>query len=334
MQADALTFGYLIPTRDAIVHERPQVAPLLTLGERAEELGFDALWVGDGPLARPRHDALTLLAALGARTERVLLGTGVLVAALRSALLLAQAAATVDQIARGRLILGVGAGFPFPETEHQFQAVGVPYEGRIGRMRETIAAMRALWQQPGEPIDYHGKHIELQNVMLAPSPHRPGGPPVWLAGIGEAAERRVARIADGWLPYPPTPEQYAESWQRVQDAGVRARREQSPHPGLYATICLDENEQLAKERLRESIERYYGQPPELIAMIQALFAGTPDGLADWLEGYVHAGARHLVMRIADDDCERGLEAAGTALAHLRARLTYAIATSPSASARA
>ncbi len=320
LDPDELTLGYLIPTRDAIVDDRPQAGPLLALGERAQELGFDAVWVGDGPLARPRHDALTLLAALAARTDRVLLGTGVLLAALRPALLLAQAVATVDQISQGRVILGVGAGFPIPETEHQFQAVGVPYEGRMGRMRETIAALRALWQHPGKPIDYRGKHVKLHDVTLAPAPHRHGGPPVWLAGIGQSAEQRVGEIADGWLPYPPTPELYAEGWQRIQDASAQAGRERPPHPGLYATICLHEDPETAQERMRQKIECYYGQPLELIAMIQAMYAGVPDGLADWLSAYVHAGARHVVLRIADDDPQRGLELAGAVLANLKTTL--------------
>ncbi len=236
---DTPSFGYLLPTRDAITQGQPAAAPLLALAQRAEALGFDAVWLGDGPLARARHDPLSMIAALAVRTETVLLGTCVLTAALRSALLLAQTAATVDQIAQGRLLLGVGAGFPFPETERQFQAIGVPYTGRVRRMTETIAAIRALWATPGEPISYNGRHIALDGIALAPAPYRPGGPPVWLAGFGETAERRVGEIAEGWLPYPPTPELYATSWERVRAAATQAGREHPPLAGLYATIALD-----------------------------------------------------------------------------------------------
>src|SRR6185312_9748329 len=124
-----------------------------------------------------------------------------LLGALRAPLLLAQAAATLDQISEGRLVLGLGAGFTYPETERQFKAVGVPYEGRVGRLTETIAAVRALWSAAGEPVSFDGRHLTLEQVALQPPPFNPGGPPVWLAGAGEAAERRVGRIADGWLPY-------------------------------------------------------------------------------------------------------------------------------------
>jgi alkanesulfonate monooxygenase SsuD/methylene tetrahydromethanopterin reductase-like flavin-dependent oxidoreductase (luciferase family) len=285
---------------------------LVALGERAERLGFDAVWVGDSPLARPRHDALAMLAALAVRTERAALGTAVLLPALRSSLLLAQTAATVDQLASGRLIVGAGAGFPFSETERQFLAIGVPYEKRVARMVQTIAAMRALWASPGRSVTYQGSQAELDSVELEPGPHQDGGPPVWLAGSGEAAELRVGRLADGWLPYPPTPEQYAQGWERVREAANLAGRSQAPVAGLYATVALDASAAAAERRLRRNVERYYRQPLEVIASIQAMYAGTPEGLRDWLEPYLGAGARHVILRVADEHAQRGLEAAAQA----------------------
>lgn len=312
LDADHLSFGYLLPTREAVMFDRPTAAPLLALGERAEQLGFESIWAGDGPLARPRHDALAMLTALAARTDRVVLGTAVLLGALRPALLLAQAASTLDQISEGRFVLGLGAGFPFPETERQFQAVGVPYAGRVGRLTETIAALRLLWQAEGEPIDFYGRHIELSEVALLPAPHTAGGPPLWLAGAGEAAERRVGRLADGWLPYLPSAQLYGEGLARVRAAATEAGREDSPLPGLYATVALDSSPQRAQERLANYIQAYYGQPVELIAMIQAMYAGTPEGILEWLSPYVQAGARHVVLRVADEDPQRGLKSAAQA----------------------
>jgi alkanesulfonate monooxygenase SsuD/methylene tetrahydromethanopterin reductase-like flavin-dependent oxidoreductase (luciferase family) len=125
-------------------------------------------------------------------------------------------------------------------------------------------------------------------------------PAVWLAGAGEAAECRVGRIGDGWLPYPPSAELYAEGWRGVCEEAERAGRATPPVPGLYATISL-----VAEERLRRNIERYYEQPLELMRMIQAMYAGTPEGLAEW----IRAGARHIVLRVTDEDAERGLQAA-------------------------
>jgi alkanesulfonate monooxygenase SsuD/methylene tetrahydromethanopterin reductase-like flavin-dependent oxidoreductase (luciferase family) len=321
LDPECLSIGYLLPTRDAVTLGQPAAAPLLELGERAQALGFDAIWLGDGPLARARHDSLSMIAALAARTDTILLGTCVLTAALRSALLLAQAAATVDQIAQGRLLLGVGAGFPFPETERQFEAIGVPYAGRVRRMTETIAAIRALWASPGEPVSYAGRHVTLDEVALAPAPCRPGGPPVWLAGFGETAERRVGQLAEGWLPYPPTAELYASSWERVRASATEAGRERPPLAGLYATISLDPSLVVAQERLKTNIERYYEQPLELMSLLQAMYAGTPEGFAAWLAPYIQAGARHVVLRVCDENAERGLGVAGEAREIVMAELT-------------
>jgi alkanesulfonate monooxygenase SsuD/methylene tetrahydromethanopterin reductase-like flavin-dependent oxidoreductase (luciferase family) len=312
LDPDRLSFGYLLPTREAVMFDRPAAAPLLALGERAEQLGFDAIWAGDGPLARPRHDPLVMLTALAARTDRVVLGTAVLLGALRPVLLLAQAASTLDQVSEGRFVLGLGAGFPFPETERQFQAVGVPYAGRVGRLAETIAALRLLWKAAGEPIDYEGHHLQLSEVALQPVPYTSGGPPLWLAGAGETAERRVGRVADGWLPYLPSPQLYEEGLARVRAAATEAGRNTAPLPGLYATVALDDSSQRAQERLENYIQTYYGQPAELVGLIQAMYAGTSEGLLDWLGPYVQAGARHVVLRVADEDPQRGLQSAARA----------------------
>jgi alkanesulfonate monooxygenase SsuD/methylene tetrahydromethanopterin reductase-like flavin-dependent oxidoreductase (luciferase family) len=314
LDGERLTVGYLLPTRDAIMLGRPAAGPLIELGVRAEQLGFDAVWAGDSPLARARHDALLMLAALAPLTERAVLGTAVMLGALRPALLLAQAAATLDLLCEGRLVLGLGAGFPYPETERQFAAVGVPFEGRVRRLSETIGALRALWADAGEPVSVEGRHVALEDVALAPAPHRAGGPPIWLAGAGEAAERRVGRIGDGWLPYPPSPDLYAQGWERVRESAASCGREAPPVPGLYATVTLDRSEHAARERLRRNIERYYEQPLELIASIQAMYAGTPEGFQEWLGGYVAAGARHVVLRVTDEDPAHGLEQAAEARA--------------------
>src|SRR5499426_4328248 len=100
--------GVLIPTREAIMSGRPETGPLLTMAERAESAGFDSVWIGDSITARPRHEPLTLLAAVAARTRRVRLGTAVLLPALRNPVVLAHVVGTLDRIAEGRLILGVG----------------------------------------------------------------------------------------------------------------------------------------------------------------------------------------------------------------------------------
>lgn len=114
--------GYLLPTRERVMEQRDETASLLALAEKAEGLGYDSLWVGDSLLARPRHDPLTLLAAVAARTRKPELGTAVLLPALRNPVVLAQQVATLDRIAEGRVILGVGIAPDVPNVRAEFTA--------------------------------------------------------------------------------------------------------------------------------------------------------------------------------------------------------------------
>jgi alkanesulfonate monooxygenase SsuD/methylene tetrahydromethanopterin reductase-like flavin-dependent oxidoreductase (luciferase family) len=147
--------GYLLPTRERVMEGRPETAPLLELATRAERLGFDSVWVGDSLLARPRHDPLTLLAAVAAQTRKVALGTAVFLPALRNPVVLAHQLATLDQISEGRLVLGAGIASDVPNIRAEFAAAGVSFEGRVGRMMEGLRLARALWT--GKPVDWQGR---------------------------------------------------------------------------------------------------------------------------------------------------------------------------------
>jgi alkanesulfonate monooxygenase SsuD/methylene tetrahydromethanopterin reductase-like flavin-dependent oxidoreductase (luciferase family) len=147
--------GYLLPTREQVMQGRPETAPLLALASRAEALGYDSIWVGDSVTARPRHDPMTLLAAVAARAPRMELGTAVLLPALRNPVLLAHQVATLDQISEGRFILGVGIASDVPNIRAEFEACGVPWEKRIGRMMEGLRLCRALWS--GEKVEWDGR---------------------------------------------------------------------------------------------------------------------------------------------------------------------------------
>jgi alkanesulfonate monooxygenase SsuD/methylene tetrahydromethanopterin reductase-like flavin-dependent oxidoreductase (luciferase family) len=147
--------GYLLPTREQIMEGSPAAESLLRLAERAEELNYDSIWIGDSLFDKPRHEPLVMLAAVAARTKRVSVGTGVLLPALRNPIQLAQQAATVDQISEGRLILGIGISPDQPGIRAEFAAVGVPFEKRVGRVLECMRLCRALWT--GNPVTWDGR---------------------------------------------------------------------------------------------------------------------------------------------------------------------------------
>jgi probable F420-dependent oxidoreductase len=292
-------FGVLIPTREAVMSGHPEATPLLAMAERAEAAGFDSVWIGDSITARPRHEPLTLLAAVAARTRRVRLGTGVLLPALRNPVVLAHVVATLDRVAEGRLILGVGIAADTPAIRKEFAAVGVPFERRVGRFLETLEICRALWRRDG--VSFNGKHFTLDNATVEPKPHRPGGPPIWIGGSGPTALREAARF-DAWFPTGPSVEFFAEHFPEIQAAARAAGRPPDAVTGAaYLTLALDPDGNAAQQRLNTFLETYYAAPARAILARQACYAGPIEGGVEWLQRWIGAGARHLNLRFAGGD---------------------------------
>src|SRR5260370_23390247 len=156
-----MRIGVLIPARAVVMESarRPPVEDCWTMARRADRAGYDAVWVGDSIVAKPRLDALTTLAYLAGITDRVRLGTAVLLPALRHPVVLAQQLANVDQISRGRLVLGLGVGWSLPSAEREWAACGADHKGRVRRLEEHLALSRPpLAREPGPP---HRPHLQL-----------------------------------------------------------------------------------------------------------------------------------------------------------------------------
>jgi probable F420-dependent oxidoreductase len=292
-------FGVLLPTREAVMSGRMETAPLLTMAERAEAAGFDSVWIGDSLVARPRHEPLTLMAAVAARTRRVRIGTGVLLPALRNPVVLAHVVGTLDRVAEGRIILGVGIAGDMPAIRKEFAAAGVPWDRRVGRFLEILAICQALWTRDG--VSFSGKHFTLDNVTMEPKPHRPGGPPIWIGGSGPTALREAARF-DAWFPTGPSVEFFAEHFPKIQAAARAAGRKPDAVTGAaYVTLALDPNPAAAEQRLHSFLETYYASPARVVMARQATYAGPIEGGAEWLQRWIDAGARHISLRFAGGD---------------------------------
>jgi probable F420-dependent oxidoreductase len=292
-------FGVLLPTREAVMSGRMETAPLLTMAERAEAAGFDSVWIGDSLIARPRHEPLTVMAAVAARTRRVRIGTGVLLPALRNPVVLAHVVGTLDRVAEGRIILGVGIAGDMPAIRKEFAAAGVPWDRRVGRFLEILAICQALWTRDG--VSFSGKHFTLDNVTMEPKPHRPGGPPIWIGGSGPTALREAARF-DAWFPTGPSVEFFAEHFPRIQAAARAAGRKPDAVTGAaYVTLAFDSHPAAAEQRLHSFLETYYSSPARTVMARQATYAGPIEGGAEWLQRWIDAGARHISLRFAGGD---------------------------------
>jgi len=296
--------GYLLPTRERVMARRPEAAPLLEFAARAERLGYHSVWVGDSLLARPRHDPLTLLAAVAARTQKVLLGTAVFLPALRNPVVLAHQLATLDQISEGRLVLGAGIASDVPNIRAEFAAAGVPFEGRVGRMMEGLRLARKLWT--GEPVNWEGRW-PVKDGVLGPTPYRPGGPPIWMAGSVHPALERAARHFDGWFANEADLARWRAQWAEVQEILRDAGRDLSKFTAvIYVTLAIDEDKSRAEQRLDAFLEKYYGQPAAAMRHRQACHAGPAAAAGQFLSGFVGAGASHVVVRFVGDH-ERQLD---------------------------
>ena len=183
---------------------------LVGLASRAEELGFDSVWVHDHVFnvghvfdrigGRPYYEPLTLLSFVSARTQRVRLGTSVLVLPYHNPIRLAKAAATLDVLSGGRLILGVGVG----AIEQEMQAMGSAFKERGAFTDEAIAVMRALWTEEDPRFD--GTYSRFAGMKFSPKPLQKPSIPVVIGGVSRAAIRRAARLGDGWQPLGLSPE--------------------------------------------------------------------------------------------------------------------------------
>jgi alkanesulfonate monooxygenase SsuD/methylene tetrahydromethanopterin reductase-like flavin-dependent oxidoreductase (luciferase family) len=289
--------GVLLPTRELAMTGNYDMAPLLTFAQEAEAAGYDSLWTGDSLLARPRLDPFVVLAGAAAVTSRITLGTAALTAALRQPVIGANLVAGLDHATGGRLVLGLGAGFPIPDSAAEFGAVGVPFEQRVGRLDETVRVWRQAWT--GGQAAFRGRYWKLDGLDRLPPPATPGGPKLWLASSDTPRVlERVAGRYDGWLPFLPSAAAYGAAWQRITElAQANGRPAGAVVPGLYATITVGESRERARAELDDYLMRYYGRPLEVMSTVQAYCYGTAEDCAAWLAGYVQAGARHLVIRI-------------------------------------
>jgi probable F420-dependent oxidoreductase len=291
--------GFLLPTREQIIRDQDEARSLIRLAEKAEDLGFDSVWVGDSTLARPRHEPLTLLSAVAGRTTRAKLGTAVLIVPQRNPVLLAHQIATLDQISEGRVIFGVGFSIDVPNVRAEFVAMGAPFEKRVGRMLEAIRVCQALWR--GEDVNWEGRW-KLEGANLRPKPFQAGGPPIWGGGSAEPSLVRAGKYFDGWMPTgPDDPNTWASHWDTVKTNARQAGRQPGTLTGaLYATITVADDAETGEARLMDYLRSYYGSVAEIMRAQDACYGGPIDGLGPWLQGFVDAGVQHIVLRFAGD----------------------------------
>src|SRR5215471_4630481 len=204
-----MRFGVPLPTfRQAASREG-----IVRVARLAEQLGYDGVWVSDH-IVIPRteldtfahgfgdpthigsliYEPLTVLAFVAACTNRIRLGTTVIILPYRNPLVTAKVLSTIDVLSGGRVTAGVGVGW----MEAEFSALGVPYQGRGALSDEYIKAMKVLWSE--DRPAFHGRHVQFENIGFDPKPVQKPHIPVWIGGNSRSAIRRAARLGDAWHP--------------------------------------------------------------------------------------------------------------------------------------
>ncbi|MEA2330755.1 MAG: hypothetical protein QOH58_893 [Thermoleophilaceae bacterium] len=238
---------------------------VLAVARAVEDCGLDSVWVADHVVhpasSRSRYpytpdgttrwraedgflEAFQLLALVAGATERVALGTSILVLPMRHPLLVAKTVATLDVLSGGRVILGVGLGW----WEEEFAALDVPFGHRGSRAVEEIEIMRAAWRDGR--VAWQGDFYRFDSVICRPRPVQDGGPPIWIGGMGPRALERAGRYGDGWHGVGARSDRIAEGRATVEKAALDAGRDPSGLEISTSTILPDDPEDAIRRIVR------------------------------------------------------------------------------------
>ncbi len=275
--------------------ETPDIDAILAYAERAEALGFESLWAWDHILlgvepAFPILDSLSTLAAIATRTSRIKLATGILVLPLRNPVVTAKVLASIDQISKGRLMVGVAAGW----YAREFDAVGIPFKQRGKIMDRNLDVLVRLWTE--DRVTLKDDELNLRDAAMTPRPYQQPHPPIIVGGYVDAVFRRVARRGNGWLTYFYTPESFKTSWARILEYASEEGRDPST---LTATnqlaIYVGESRDAVEEPMRHWLSTEWDTVSWSESTIEHAIRGTVDECVEQLRPHFESGVHRIVL---------------------------------------
>jgi len=265
---------------------------------RAEELGFDSAWAQENMLgSSPQLSPLESMSYAAACTEQLRLGCVVFVSTLHSPVHLAKSLASLDQLSRGRIDVGVGTGGKM----RPFAAFGVDPDRYAARFTEGVELMKALWTQPR--VTFDGEFWQLRDAAMEPRPFQKPHPPLWFGANSPTALRRAVRLGDGFFGAGATPTaRFAEQVQLVREALAAAGRAATDFAiAKRVYIAIDEDAGRARRRMNEAMEHLYGRR---VADIEAAaVAGTPADCVAAVREVAAAGAELILFTAMFEQAE-------------------------------
>ncbi len=291
---DRIPFGVSLPHRSP---DPIDTATVCAVAQRAEALGFRDLWVTENTLDHVTcFDPVVVLTYAAAVTTRIRLGASVVVLAIHSPQMVAHQWATLDHLSNGRAILGVGLG-----REHHYRQFAVPEAARVGRFREEVALIKALWTQ--QSVTFHGRFYQLEDATMAPKPVQTPHPPIWM-GVGHPdAVRRAATIADGWMGSGGSSiAEFGRSVPVLREALEKAGRDPDAFPiSKRIFVAVDERPAVARAELHRWFTEVYHNPAGTDA---SGIHGAPEQVRARLEEVVAMGANHLLLNAVSRHVEQ------------------------------
>lgn len=274
--------------------EIPDAQALIDYGVRMEELGFDSLWVWDHILLGvdphfPILDALSMITAVAARTERIKLGTGILILPARNALALAKQASTIDQISKGRLMLGMASGW----YKREFDALGIDFHQRGKLMDINMDVMTRLWTEDKVSGEY-GPY-NLRSSVMFPKPYSRPRPPLLIGGYVDRVLKRAAVKGDGWLTYFYTPEGFVKSWEKIRNFAEEAGKD--PDTLLNANqlpIMVGDPDKI-REPMMEWLTTEWDFASWSDSTTDSAIMGTVDQCVEQLQAQLDAGVQKIIF---------------------------------------
>jgi probable F420-dependent oxidoreductase len=279
---------------------------------RAEELGFESAWTQEGTLnVDPQLGPVETMSYAAACTQRLRLGCTVFVSTLHSPVHLAKSIATLDQLSRGRIEVGVGSG----GKGRQFAAFGVDPARYVARFTEGVELMKALWTEPR--VTFGGEFWQLENAPMEPKPFQKPFPPLWFGAASEPAVRRAVRMGDGFFGAgASTTAAFAELVVVVRKALTEAGRPTADFPiAKRVYVGIDEDAARARARMDAALEGIYGR--RVPSIEAAAVAGTAADCVRELRRVAEAGAELILCTALFDQAEQMERLAASVIPEVR-----------------
>lgn len=314
----SVEFGLRIPNSGPLASP----ANLVRAAREAEALGFGSVWVHDHlSWSREMHrhhvscgsadavreeqppdfyESIVTLAHVAAVTTKVRLGVACVVLPARNPVHVAKQWATLDALAGGRTIFGVGLGSKAATESKEYAAAGVSEARRGARFDEYIAAVRAVWQD--DPTSFHGEFLDFDDATIYPKPRQQPYPPIWIGGATEYAVRRAARLGEGWIPGWQTPEEIRQARVAlIEEAARHGRDGEAVEIGLEVITAVAKDRQtayaLGAETVRAGLASWEREFDSADLAIEQCFLGSVDDARRQVEAFVSAGVRHFELRM-------------------------------------